>query len=135
MTRKNTSSYYSQPIERIHRDFKGICALCGRYVEIEDASRDHIIPRSRGGDNGRANIQLTHKTCNNNKGDDLYPENWREQLKRGVSVPDGYYCPHCSQPIRKWHKEQGYVSAMIQRGRIKAVHTWCQDEMIKYGRF
>lgn len=135
MGRNNQSSYYSKPIERIHRDFKGICALCGRYVEIEDASRDHIIPRSKGGGNGRDNIQLTHKTCNNAKGDEVYPSDWQEQLQRTMTLPHGYCCTHCSMPIQKWHKTKKMVATVISSGKLRAVHSWCHEEMIKYGKF
>lgn len=130
---RTQSSYYSKPLERIHRDFNGICALCGGYVELEDASRDHIIPRSQGGGNGRDNIQLTHKTCNNRKGDTLYPKDWQEQLKRAMVIPKGYHCVYCSQEIMKWQKERDMVTQMIRNGRIVAVHTWCNEENVKYG--
>src|SRR5437899_12829912 len=106
MSKTNQSSYYSKPLDKIHRDFKGICALCGGYVEIEQASRDHIIPRSLGGGNNRENIQLTHKTCNNRKGDTLYPVDWQEQLKRAMTIPKGYHCAYCSQEIKKWRSEE-----------------------------
>lgn len=133
MGRKNQSSYYSKPIERIHADFKGICALCGNYVEIADASRDHIIPRAAGGGNGRDNIQLTHKTCNNRKGDEVYPDDWREQLKRDMTIPKGYCCSYCSRPIEKWQKTKKMVQQTIKNGRIVAMHSWCLEEGIKYG--
>lgn len=130
---RNQSSYYSKPLERIHRDFNGICALCGNEVDLKDASRDHIIPRAAGGGNGRDNIQLTHKTCNNRKGDTLYPKDWQEQLKRAMIIPKGYCCTYCSQEILKWQKDKNLVTQMIRNGRIIAVHTWCNEENIKYG--
>lgn len=135
MGRNNEVSYYSKPLERIHRDFKGICADCGNYVELEDASRDHIIPRSKGGGNGRNNIQLMHKTCNNRKGDTLYPVDWQEQLKRAMAIPKGYYCAYCSQEILKWQKSKKMVTQVIKSGKIVAVHAWCREESVKYGTF
>lgn len=135
MSKMGEISYYSKPLEKIHADFKGICALCGNYVELKDASRDHIIPRSKGGGNGRNNIQLTHKTCNNRKGDDVYPIDWQEQLKRAVVIPKGYHCAYCSQEILKWQKSKKLVTQVIKNGRITAVHTWCRDEGVKYGTF
>jgi 5-methylcytosine-specific restriction endonuclease McrA len=134
MGRKNQSSYYSKPIARIHADFGGICALCGNFVELSDASRDHIIPRSKGGGNGRDNIQLTHKSCNNLKGDISYPVDWQEQLKRDMVIPKGYQCRYCSQEINKQHKDYQYVAKVIVQGKIVALHTWCNEERIKYGK-
>ena len=135
MGRKNQSSYYSKPLARIHADFKGICALCGEYVEIEDASRDHIYPRSMGGGNGRENIQLAHKSCNNLKGDIVFPLNWQEQLKREMVIPKGYRCRYCDQEITKQHKDWQYVAKVIHKGKSIALHTWCNEERIKYGSF
>lgn len=132
---KNQSSYYSKPLERIHRDFNGICALCGEYVELTDASRDHIIPRSAGGGNGRENIQLTHKSCNNLKGSVVYPKNWQEQLQREMVIPEGYRCRYCELAITKQHKKHKWVvKVMGRRGHVEALHSWCNEERIKYGK-
>ena len=128
------SSYYSKPIARIHSDFNGICALCNEYVELQDASRDHIIPRSAGGGNGPDNIQLTHKRCNNMKGDQLYPSDWQEQLRREFPIPHGYHCQYCSTEITKHHKRAGYISKIFHKGKLIALHSWCNTERLKYGR-
>lgn len=135
MGQRNQSSYYSKPIARIHADFNGICALCGGYVELKDASRDHIIPRSEGGGNGRDNIQLTHKKCNNLKGNTIYPKNWREQLQREMVIPQGYRCRYCELPITNQHKKHKWVAKVINsKGRVEALHSWCDQERIKYGK-
>jgi hypothetical protein len=136
MSRRNSNvnSFYSKPLPFIHEYFKGTCALCGEHVELKDASRDHIIPRSKGGGNGRNNIQLTHKSCNNLKGDDSYPHDWQEQLKRGLVLPVGYRCPYCSQTITKWHTKNEYMTKAIIKGRVMALHLWCNKERIKYGK-
>ena len=45
------------------------CALCGNtIVGIEDAHVDHKIPFSLGGATEPSNAQLTHKFCNQSKG-------------------------------------------------------------------
>lgn len=135
MSRKGTSSYYSKPLAVIHRDFNGICALCGKAVDIADASRDHIVPRSRGGSNARDNIQLTHKHCNNLKGDDDYPRDWKKQLETMSVIPQGYRCSHCGLEIMKWHKKSKLISKIFKKGRVVALHSWCNDDRIKYGRY
>lgn len=46
------------------------CSLCGKEIEhIEDATWDHITPRSKGGPDTRANLALAHSWCNGEKGD------------------------------------------------------------------
>lgn len=131
---RNQSSYYSKPISVIHADAKGICALCGEYVELEDASRDHIVPRAAGGGNHRANIQLAHKACNNLKGDVVFPDDWQEQMKRELVIPKGYRCRYCTMEITKQQKTAGYVVKVMLLGKIHALHDWCNKERIKYGK-
>lgn len=59
------------------------CPLCGKRIDIMlmlwrprnkwAPSIDHIRPLSRGGSNTPENLQLTHKVCNENKGDEWVP--------------------------------------------------------------
>jgi 5-methylcytosine-specific restriction endonuclease McrA len=61
----------------ITRD-KGICGLCQKPVAKRDATIDHIIPVSKGGEHSYRNTQLAHKSCNSRKGNRvLYPEQLR----------------------------------------------------------
>ena len=118
MGQKPLSSYYSKPLAKIHADFNGICALCGGYVPLEDASRDHIVPRARGGGNERENIQLTHKKCNNLKSDDLYPLDWKKKLEVGINIPEDYRCMYCNLRITQQHKDYQYVDMLFQINQL-----------------
>jgi phytoene dehydrogenase-like protein len=40
------------------------CHLCGRYVELDDITLDHVIPRVWGGTQGIDNLRVAHKWCN-----------------------------------------------------------------------
>ena len=52
-----------------------ICAYCGKhFANFRDLSRDHIIPRSRGGLNTWTNIVTSCRACNSKKGDRLLKE-------------------------------------------------------------
>ena len=52
-----------------------ICAYCGtRHANANYLSRDHIVPRSRGGENGWMNVVTSCKNCNGKKGDRLLSE-------------------------------------------------------------
>lgn len=47
----------------------GLCAICHGWFTIEQMTRDHIVPRSKGGSPQWNNIQLTCGPCNAAKGD------------------------------------------------------------------
>lgn len=50
------------------------CVYCGRRAD----TRDHVVPRSRGGANTADNLVAACKRCNNAKGDKLLQE-WRRE--------------------------------------------------------
>lgn len=50
----------------------GVCAYCGSGHDI---TKDHVIPRSRGGANTPENIVWACRNCNSAKGDRT-PEEW-----------------------------------------------------------
>lgn len=56
------------PLAFIYKRDKGICHLCRRKVKREDASRDHLRPRSIGGPTNPKNIKLAHRNCNSARG-------------------------------------------------------------------
>lgn len=62
LSRTNPKLY---TIWHLHR---GICGICHEYVEPMSATTDHIKPRSAGGTNDPANLQLAHFGCNTRKG-------------------------------------------------------------------
>lgn len=69
------------PIEEVYERDHGICYLCGdacdwNDYEVKDGvivygnnypSRDHVVPRSKGGTNTWNNIRLAHRHCNSAK--------------------------------------------------------------------
>lgn len=49
---------------------RNMCAYCGRhFTSYHDLSRDHIMPRSRGGTNTWMNCVTACRSCNGYKGD------------------------------------------------------------------
>ncbi len=62
----------SAKIKRKEKLFKAgpvTCALCAKEIlHINEANWDHIIPRSLGGTGAAANLQITHRTCNRQRG-------------------------------------------------------------------
>lgn len=58
---------------------KQICAYCGNNFKVDDLSRDHIIPTSKGGKNIWTNVVTACCSCNRVK-DDRTPEGAGMQL-------------------------------------------------------
>lgn len=46
----------------------GKCYWCGARI-LKDATADHLIPLSRGGEDHYENVVAAHKWCNNHKAD------------------------------------------------------------------
>jgi len=81
----NTIKRLSRNMRRTYSVWKqcgGICHICGEKVpnpvnewhllnHSNYPSRDHVIPKSKGGKNLNNNIKLAHAKCNNKKGDTL----------------------------------------------------------------
>jgi len=57
------------PLATVFLRDRGRCHLCGERVRWLDASRDHVVPRSRGGATTWQNIRLAHRACNSVRGD------------------------------------------------------------------
>ena len=54
---------------RIYMRDKFRCQYCGEKKPVGDLTLDHILPRSRGGDNSPVNIVTACVPCNNRKSD------------------------------------------------------------------
>lgn len=71
------------PLKEVYERDNGICYLCGGLCDWNDKtevngfivygnmypSRDHVIPKSKGGVNSWENIRLAHRICNSLKQD------------------------------------------------------------------
>jgi 5-methylcytosine-specific restriction endonuclease McrA len=55
-------------IDRLYELANGVCQICKEPCTREDASIDHIIPLSKGGEHSYKNTQLAHLKCNCKKG-------------------------------------------------------------------
>lgn len=45
------------------------CIYCGTKLTVENATADHIVPVSKGGNNAQVNLVATCFDCNNDRGD------------------------------------------------------------------
>ena len=46
-----------------------ICMYCGHKFSLSELTRDHVMPKSRGGKDAYENLVIACKACNNRKGD------------------------------------------------------------------
>jgi 5-methylcytosine-specific restriction endonuclease McrA len=58
-------------MNKLYKRDRGVCYFCGNAVRRMDASKDHIVPKSKGGSNAASNLALMHEYCNKLKGDDM----------------------------------------------------------------
>ena len=67
-----------------------VCAYCGEYfANYHTLSRDHIVPKSRGGENTWMNVVTACKDCNSKKGHKSLKEA-RMELLYAPYVPNHY---------------------------------------------
>jgi 5-methylcytosine-specific restriction endonuclease McrA len=64
-------------LEYLYQRDNGVCQLCFKRCRRVDASRDHIIPLSKGGEESKRNAVLAHLSCNSSKGNRTIPQNLR----------------------------------------------------------
>lgn len=55
----------------LHLQQGRFCGICGQVMALEGTHIDHIVPRTRGRTDDRANLQLTHAVCNIIKKDSI----------------------------------------------------------------
>jgi 5-methylcytosine-specific restriction endonuclease McrA len=59
--------WLAEVVNELYQVQKGLCPLCNTELDPPLMQVDHIIPFTHGGGNERSNLQLAHKTCNNQK--------------------------------------------------------------------
>ena len=61
------------------------CYWCECDLSIEGSTLDHLIPKSRGGSNSLENLRLTCRSCNQSRGNSLYPlKNFSLEVKNAA---------------------------------------------------
>lgn len=101
---------------------ESICWLCNKTVTREQASRDHVIPKSLGGPNRMENYKLAHKDCNSSRGNNEALPSRNEVMAILNDVQKGI-CPKC-------HNKKPLVTVIIRmcskkRSILKAVCISC----------
>src|SRR3990167_6528590 len=58
----------ARKFKRLCEYYGNTCVACGQDSEAQPLTRDHIIPKSKGGSNRLSNIQPLCQRCNKQKG-------------------------------------------------------------------
>lgn len=68
------------------------CHYCGNLIAKSRITRDHKIPKSKGGSGGKENIVPACRSCNTEKGSMMYIEYilWRRSHRKLITV----WCQH-----------------------------------------
>ncbi|MCB1810387.1 MAG: HNH endonuclease, partial [Candidatus Competibacteraceae bacterium] len=64
-----------------------LCLYCGQRFSARDLTRDHVVPRSRGGRDDWENVVSACKSCNQRKGNMSLAEAERRLGMRLLAVP------------------------------------------------
>jgi hypothetical protein len=79
------------------------CWICGRMVAKDDASRDHLEPRSGGGYDKSKNYAIAHKLCNGARGS--LP---KENVIATISAIEGTRSPEIIRQALRFAKQEYY---------------------------
>ncbi len=73
---KVEDDYFTNPDKRheIYERDKWICQYCGGEVNQQNATLDHYVPKSKGGDNSKDNLKTCCLLCNSIKSGKTYEE-------------------------------------------------------------
>ena len=73
-------AHFEVPVDVIYERDSAICHLCGYFVPRNEASRDHVKPRSKGGRSKMLNLKLAHNSCNSRRGS-MTVEDFQKKLE------------------------------------------------------
>jgi 5-methylcytosine-specific restriction endonuclease McrA len=63
-------------IEVLYLREKSKCFWCDSPISLHEATKDHVIPQSKGGDNSFENLVCSCHKCNTDKGDSMPKGKW-----------------------------------------------------------
>jgi 5-methylcytosine-specific restriction endonuclease McrA len=59
--------------QQLLKEFGSCCWWCRQGLSKEKLTIEHLFPKSRGGTNSLENLRLACFSCNNSRGNSLYP--------------------------------------------------------------
>src|SRR4051812_31374304 len=98
----------SLPVEELIERDGAACVWCGRELWRRDLTREHLVPRSRGGHLTAENAVLACRGCNKRRGSRPVDAYVRELLREGADVDLGTLrraLGRLSHSSRRTHRE------------------------------
>lgn len=92
-------------LRKIYQVYKRTCQYCLNVIPFTEATRDHLMPKCKGGTDHDFNIVLACKRCNNKK-DDHYPyyNKEGEEVKPKRAMNSGMFLPDEHLIRSEWKK-------------------------------
>jgi HNH endonuclease len=115
-----------------------ICPWCLQPItreQFRDTSRDHVIPKSHGGDGRMPNLQLLHGECNAEKGDQCPGCDWcRESKLTGMGMLEAAATRLRGGEDQVTIRPRGFsMTPLIMSGQEVAVHQMKSTDDLKIG--
>lgn len=99
----------------LYKKYRGICWICRQFCPRDQASRDHILPRSLGGGPEKSNMALAHKECNSKRGNG-YREIMFRHFENLNSIKEIVVLEEHKIYIQVWHDvRDGGLSVIVAK--------------------
>jgi hypothetical protein len=95
------------------------CHYCGVTLQRPRLTRDHIVPRDKGGLSAPWNIVLACHPCNNAKGNQMPDPDHRQK------------CQRCEDAVARWVAGERGESRAAERERIMRTTGWPKPEVVR----
>lgn len=112
---KNFEPPYSKRVLFGRDDFT--CLFCGEAFPPYYLTRDHIIPKSRGGSDAWANSATCCKRCNHEKGDRT-PEQWGQLLLAVPFTPNWAEYLYILNKNRMIEEQHAFLQQRFPKGSV-----------------
>jgi hypothetical protein len=111
---------------KLYIKFDGVCQLCMKPCKFTDATRDHIVPRSRGGIGLPNNLQLAHYACNKLKADlDAIPSLEERQANN-----------RRKRLLEKVKKEKAWLRSLVDDTHAEFIKCpYCRHNRLQHNMF
>lgn len=88
----------SYSLDKLYERDSGTCWLCHKNCPRDQATRDHVIPKSHGGPNASPNLRIAHADCNVARGNSNRIPDERETFRILAACQENS-CENCKEEL------------------------------------